>query len=146
MKIVTFRTLCRMPGLKSFEYKECLNVDLSRPVFPTEPPEFAPVINEFLDACLALKDRVFRLIATGLGLEDVEAFIQYMANDGVHRNQTNFKTVRYPGIPKGKDIPADMVRCGEHTDIGALTLLFQDEVGGLEVICVNSKFIGQTVA
>ena len=124
-----------MPGMKNFEYKECLNIDLSRPVFPTEPANFQPVISDFFAVCSALKDRVFRLIATGLGVEDIEAFMANVNPDGVHRNQNNFKMVRYPGIPKGKEVPEDMVRCGEHTDWGALTFLFQDEVRGLEVIC-----------
>lgn len=32
------------------------------------------------------------------------------------------------------EIKEGQVRCGEHSDYGTLTLLFQDLVGGLEVI------------
>ena len=31
------------------------------------------------------------------------------------------------------ELKADQVRCGEHSDYGSITLLFQDGVGGLEV-------------
>ena len=31
------------------------------------------------------------------------------------------------------DYEAEQIRCGEHTDYGTMTLLMQDESGGLEV-------------
>ena len=31
------------------------------------------------------------------------------------------------------DLKVEQVRCGEHSDYGSITLLFQDNVGGLEV-------------
>lgn len=31
------------------------------------------------------------------------------------------------------DAKEGQVRCGEHSDYGTLTLLFQDQIGGLEV-------------
>ena len=31
------------------------------------------------------------------------------------------------------EIKANQIRCGEHSDYGSITLLFQDHVGGLEV-------------
>jgi len=37
----------------------------------------------------------------------------------------------YPPIPEGTDLEA--VSCGEHTDFGAVTLLLQDRVSGLEI-------------
>ena len=33
-------------------------------------------------------------------------------------------------------VKTDQVRCGEHSDYGSITLLFQDNIGGLEV-CMN---------
>ena len=125
-------TCSRFPGMKHLEYKECFNIDLSNPVLPAEPPQLAPVITEFTNACYALQDRVYRLLATGLGLQNLDAFLQMLTSDKQHKNQRNVKFVRYPGIPKGREVP-DMVRCAEHTDFGVLTFVFQDDVGGLEV-------------
>ena len=39
--------------------------------------------------------------------------------------------LHYPPVPAG--LPAGTARCGEHTDYGTVTLLFQDDVAGLEV-------------
>ena len=32
-------------------------------------------------------------------------------------------------------IKAGQIRCGEHSDYGSVTLLFQDDIGGLQVLC-----------
>ena len=39
----------------------------------------------------------------------------------------------YQSITHISEILPDQVRCGEHSDYGSVTLLFQDSVGGLEV-------------
>ena len=31
------------------------------------------------------------------------------------------------------EVKPNQIRCGEHSDYGSITLLFQDDVGGLEV-------------
>lgn len=48
------------------------------------------------------------------------------------RSLSAFRTLHYPKIEDGTVEPGT-VRCAEHTDYGTLTLLFQDEIGGLEV-------------
>ena len=37
-----------------------------------------------------------------------------------------------------------MIRCGEHSDYGSITLLIQDDLGGLEVKSVNHGWIEAT--
>jgi isopenicillin N synthase-like dioxygenase len=38
-------------------------------------------------------------------------------------------------------VEAGTTRCGEHSDYGSLTFLFQDKLGGLEVKDVNGDWI-----
>lgn len=52
--------------------------------------------------------------------------------EGVDKNGTIFRSLFYPPLT-GDDIQPGTVRCGEHTDYGTITLLIQDEMGGLEV-------------
>ena len=46
-------------------------------------------------------------------------------------NATTFRILRYPAITH--KLKEGQLRCGKHTDYGSITLLFQDNVGGLEV-------------
>ena len=39
----------------------------------------------------------------------------------------------YPTITDMSNVKPGQLRCGEHTDWGAITLLTQDDVGGVEV-------------
>lgn len=47
------------------------------------------------------------------------------------KNRTIFRTLHYPSIGDAEVEPG-LVRCGLHTDYGTITLLFQDDMGGLE--------------
>ena len=44
-----------------------------------------------------------------------------------------FRYNYYPMIADISKVKPGQVRCGEHTDYGGITLLIQDDVGGLEV-------------
>jgi len=46
-------------------------------------------------------------------------------------NQTTCRSLYYPPV-RGPTKPGQF-RLGEHSDYGSITLLFQDDVGGLEV-------------
>ena len=52
---------------------------------------------------------------------------------GVGKNHTIFRTLNYPSLADS-DIQPGVVRCGAHSDYGSITLLLQDDMGGLEVI------------
>ncbi len=52
---------------------------------------------------------------------------------GMAENPSVLRLLYYPPLPEESNIKPGQVRCGEHSDYGTITLLFQDDVGGLEV-------------
>lgn len=80
---------------------------------------------------LTLKDlhiKVMRAIALGMGLDE------HFFDDYTDGGDNNLRLLHYPPVKKSiwRDNP-NKVRAGEHSDYGSITLLFQDDIGGLEV-------------
>ncbi|XP_033632381.1 2-oxoglutarate-dependent dioxygenase htyE-like [Asterias rubens] len=90
-------------------------------------PGFKTTNKDFFDLCVPLHDRVLEVMAHGLNLEDPLFFVKRHAEPTMNCLRTLF----YPSL---SDVTAreQQVRCGEHTDYGAITLLFQQRPG-LEV-------------
>ena len=58
---------------------------------------------------------------------------------GVEKNASTFRSLYYPSLADS-DVQPGVVRCGAHSDYGTITLLLQDDIGGLEVyfyICIS---------
>jgi len=96
-----------------------------RNVFPTALPELRSAVLSYVDAMTNLGHSVVRGIGLGLDLEA----------DWFHANLTAdplvlFRIFRYP--PE-TDVASPNWGVAEHTDYGLLTILRQDERGGLEV-------------
>jgi isopenicillin N synthase-like dioxygenase len=83
--------------------------------------------SEMKDLCL----KVLEVIGKGMEYKNVdieEVFEVFTANDPV----ASIRLLHYPPDPsKGSD--ERQLGAGAHTDFGAITLLLQDEVGGLQV-------------
>ena len=89
-------------------------------------PNFKNVYMEYFDAVHGLSKTMFRIIAVSLGLQE-EYFDEFAADpDGTCLCRAH----HYPPTPKD----ARTRGVGAHTDFGALTLLAQDNVEGLEVL------------
>lgn len=67
----------------------------------------------------------------GLNEEFFSSRHQFMFH-GADKNRTIFRTLYYPKLTND-DLQPGVVRCGAHSDYGAITLLLQDSIGGLEV-------------
>ena len=52
---------------------------------------------------------------------------------GSSRGGTHLRFNYYPVIPDVSAVKPGQLRCAAHTDYGAITLLIQDDAGGLEV-------------
>lgn len=52
---------------------------------------------------------------------------------GTKKGESQLRLNYYPKISEDFEIKQDQIRCGEHTDYGGVSILFQDDCGGLEV-------------
>ncbi|KZV71375.1 Clavaminate synthase-like protein [Peniophora sp. CONT] len=92
-----------------------------------EAPHFRETMLAFYQTCHELHVSVMRAIALGLDLE--EGFFEKHIDEQYH----NLRLLNYPPIKTRLLRGAGQARAGAHSDYGTLTLLFQDNVGGLEV-------------
>ncbi len=92
-------------------------------LFPAEPAGLRPAVLEYLAALTQLGQRLMAGIALSLGLPEA-----YFAEHGTAEPLILFRIFNYPP-------PRDpgLWGVGEHTDYGLLTILLQDDAGGLEV-------------
>jgi isopenicillin N synthase-like dioxygenase len=90
-------------------------------LFPAAVPELRAAVLEYLEALTALGQAVLRGMAVGLGLP-AGWFHQHLTADPL----VLFRIFRYPPTAPGWGV-------AEHTDYGLLTILRQDDGGGLQV-------------
>ena len=93
-------------------------------LWPVAPSALRPVLTEYLAAVEVVGHHLARAISIGLGLGP-DTLTENWFRDPV----VLLRLFRYPpGMSGGPDQGV-----GEHTDYGFLTMLWQDELGGLEV-------------
>ncbi|PNP38270.1 hypothetical protein TGAMA5MH_09843 [Trichoderma gamsii] len=96
-------------------------------------PGFREFFNQFYEVCYAAELEILRLVALGMGLDE-EYFIRF------HKNKDNqIRLLHYPTIEESILRQGKAERIAAHTDYGTITMLFQDDVGGLEVESVKEK-------
>ncbi|KAK4562979.1 hypothetical protein RGQ29_005457 [Quercus rubra] len=92
-------------------------------LWPEYPPEFRETCQEYAQEMVKLAFKLMELVALSLGLP-ADRF------HGFFKDQTSFvRFNRYPTCPN----PHLALGVGRHKDSGALTILVEDDVGGLEV-------------
>ena len=91
-------------------------------------PGFKAFTTEFYWKCSEVAQEILRCIATGLGLDDADFFLKYCTG---HHNQ--LRLLHYPPIPASDLEEGRAARISSHSDWGVITMLFQDDCGGLEV-------------
>jgi isopenicillin N synthase-like dioxygenase len=109
---------------QTFTLRDLLRHDKQDPRWPT--PEFRDELTNFYKACLEGAYRIQRVFSKALGLEQ-DFFVQYHQGENV-----SLRLLYYPssGID---DVAEGQLGAGAHTDYGMITLLFQNDIGGLEV-------------
>jgi isopenicillin N synthase-like dioxygenase len=93
-------------------------------LFPRAVPELKNAVTDFMQGAIETAAVLLGGIAQSLGLET-----DYFASSLTRDPTVLFRIFHYPVAPAGDDAWG----VGEHTDYGLLTLLHQDDQGGLEV-------------
>jgi len=96
-------------------------------LFPKDMPEFRQTVLDYMDAMTRLGHTLMRGIALSLGLE-ASFFSDHYTGDPL----TLFRIFNYPYHPQ-QEQEEQLWGVGEHTDYGVLTILKQDDAGGLQV-------------
>lgn len=101
-------------------------------------PGFKDASIKYWQECLALARRLIRIFALALDLEETyfDSLVTYPGSDGVY----NF----YPGKSPAEAAIAKDVGLGSHTDLQCFTLLWQDMIGGLQVLTRDGEWIKAT--
>ncbi|MCL4150750.1 UNVERIFIED_CONTAM: hypothetical protein GTU68_046861, partial [Idotea baltica] len=105
---------------------------------PTEIDNFQKSVSDLINHGMSLNLKILRCLETSLGLEK-DTLISRHQNQFTDNNKSLLRILHYPPIPK--DVTEGAIRCGEHSDYGTHTLLFQDSMGGLEVKNRKGKWI-----
>jgi isopenicillin N synthase-like dioxygenase len=93
-------------------------------LFPRQVPELKGLVLRYLEHATQTAHALVEGVAMSLGLEADYFHARYTADPTIL-----FRIFHYPNAPDG----FDGWSVGEHTDYGLLTLLVQDDAGGLEV-------------
>lgn len=112
---------------ESFNFKPC--------EFPdewTHDQVFRKLNFSMFEKSSKLALRICDALSLSLGL-DKDFFRKAHTMVGSNGNETSLRTLYYPALSTDKVIKPGQIRCGEHTDYGTITLLYQDASGGLEV-------------
>jgi len=130
-----------------YEFRESFDFYKGRIFYSGEEvEEFQMSMSELEVKSKELIVRLLGVLAKSLQL-DRDFFLEKHSNlfDPSVPSFTTFRALYYPSIPPSILSEAESgrgaVRCGEHSDYGMLTLLFQDKIPGLEVKTVGDKWI-----
>ncbi|KAL7645596.1 UNVERIFIED_CONTAM: hypothetical protein RMT77_003982 [Armadillidium vulgare] len=113
-------------------------IGISDRCIPNEIEKFERSLLKMIEMGSEFFSKFLRCLEIGLDLpfgtlQDMHAKIYSDSN------MSTLRLIHYPPIPF--EIPENCVRCAEHTDYGTITILFQDNMGGLEVKNRNNEWV-----
>ncbi|KAI1422960.1 hypothetical protein F5Y12DRAFT_786395 [Xylaria sp. FL1777] len=106
------------------------NVWLPRDVLPG----FREFTTMFYGRCFEVAKELLRALALGIGLDDEDFLLRF--HSGVN-NQ--LRLLHYPPVEVEKLANNEVARMPAHSDWGTITMLFQDDGGGLQVEDPNQQ-------
>ncbi|KAG7221150.1 hypothetical protein INR49_017498 [Caranx melampygus] len=127
VSLETERLNPRRPGdLKEAFNTASLHPDIKWPSSDAVP-RFQEIQTSFFQKCKELSLRVLKVMAQSLGL-DPEVFLRAHQLIGTDENGSTLRSLYYPPVNSEK-AKEGQLRCGEHSDYGSITLLFQSSEG-----------------
>lgn len=102
-------------------------------VWPEGLPEFKPTLERYYGEMRRLAGRMMRAFAVALELEP-EFF-----EAKISKPLAQLRVLHYP--PQRGHVEEKTLGCGAHTDYGCLTILAQDDVGGLQLLNSAGQWI-----
>ncbi|XP_061896647.1 uncharacterized protein LOC133645788 [Entelurus aequoreus] len=128
------------PGTPAADLKESFNMTSLHPDIKWPSPEvvagFQETMAAFYQRCKELSLRILKVLAHSLAL-DPDVFLSAHRLVGTDENTTTLRSIYYPPVQVAKE---GQLRCGQHSDYGSITLLFQDSEG-LQVLERSGAFI-----
>nr|WP_057929947.1 2OG-Fe(II) oxygenase family protein [Burkholderia ambifaria] len=122
--------LAGIDGLQAYVTKGEYN---SKNQWPETLPKMAPTTDAYLQSMLALGRHLLSVLALSLELPE-----DYFA-EGLDQPMITTRLLHYP--PQDKVGKGNQLGAGAHTDWGLLTMLLQDDVGGLEVCNADGEWV-----
>ena len=117
------------------DYKESYEIgseqdpDMPNVWLPQEVlPDWRPFMTEFYGTCWEASQQILKALAIGIGMEDENHLLRLHSG---HYNQ--LRLLHYPPVPVAAVEGGKMSRMPAHTDWSTMTILFQDDCGGLQV-------------
>ncbi|RVX66388.1 hypothetical protein B0A52_09618 [Exophiala mesophila] len=113
---------------ESYEVGSDQNPDQPNVWPPTDVlPEWQPCMSSFYWTCFEAGKRILQALALGLGLDE-NHLLKFHSGD-----YNQLRLLHYPPIPAAVIDEGKFARMPAHTDWSTVTLLFQDDCGGLQV-------------
>lgn len=104
-------------------------------LWPDSLPGFKKLNMEFIGQCTFLSNLILEAMAQSLDLP-MKFFVDFH-----ERNHHTLRLLHYPQTLHDSSLKEKKYRAGEHADYGSITLLFQDNVSGLEVRSRDGSWI-----
>jgi len=113
--------------------EETAGVYLSGPNQWPELDGFRPVLEKFNAELERLAQKLMRVALVSAGVQDLSVMEKFV------KPTTWLRLLHYPPLPKGS--PVDLYGSAPHTDFGCLTILVQDDIGGLQVQSPDGRWL-----
>ena len=114
--------------------------------FPdSEVPQLRPSLTQLAVDTKKLAYRILKALALAMELHE-DYFVNCHQDILGPKSVSKLRSIYYPPITKAIEEKmalekSQIVRCGEHSDYGTITFLYQDDMAGLEVRAVDNSWI-----